>query len=273
VPAGVVGWPAAEPASGEAAFAVSDHYFRDFRGRPEAGTAWPADLFDRGLLFRPNPRDLEASLRGRFGPRPPRSLLDALGNDAWREALGLSLAEQAPQVEAVFLLLPGLREVSRESFGGFSRVQFEGDQGRAARAAAERVAAYYAQLDAFLAEVWSREKGPRLLAVVSAYGASPQGGWPRLWKDMAPNAGLGGELESAPDGALLLYGDGIRPGTLITRARLEDLAPTLLYGLGFPVARDLDGQVLTSVFDKPFLARNPLTLFPSYEGLAPAPRK
>jgi hypothetical protein len=260
VPAGVVGWPAAEPASGEAVFALSDHYFRDLRGRPEAGSAWPADLFDRGLLFRPNPRELEAALRarGRFGPRPSRALLDALGNDAWRETLGLSLAEQATQVEAVFLLLPGLREVSRESFGGFSRVQFEGDQGRAARAAAERVTAYYVQLDAFLADVWSREKGPHLLAVVSAYGVSPQGGWPRLWED-------------APDGALLLYGDGIRPGALVTGARLEDVAPTLLYALGFPVARDLDGQVLTAVFDKPFLARNPLTFFPSYEGLARAP--
>ena len=47
-----------------------------------------------------------------------------------------------------------------------------------------------------------------------------------------------------------------------------DLAPTLLYGLGFPVARDLDGQVLTAAFDKGFLARHPLTFFPSYEGLA-----
>ncbi|MEA2599688.1 MAG: hypothetical protein QOF89_680 [Acidobacteriota bacterium] len=271
VPAGVVGWPAAEPASGEAAFALSDHYFRDLRGGPEAGSAWPADLFDRGLLFRPNARELEASLRGRFGPRPPRELFDALGNDAWREALGRSLAEQAAQVEAVFLLLPGLREVSRESFGGFYRVSFEGDQGSAARAAAERVTAYYVQLDAFLADVWSREKGPHLLAVVSAYGASPQRGWRRLWKDMAPGAGLGGELTDAPDGVLLLYGDGIRPGALVTGASLEDVAPTLLYGLGFPVARDLDGQVLTSAFDKPFLARNPLTFFPSYEGLARAP--
>ena len=66
---------------------------------------------------------------------------------------------------------------------------------------------------------------------------------------------------------LLLYGDGIRQGALITGARLEDVAPTLLYGLGFPVARDLDGQVLTSAFDKTFLARNPLTFLESYEGL------
>jgi hypothetical protein len=85
---------------------------------------------------------------------------------------------------------------------------------------------------------------------------------------MAPGTALGGEFLEAPDGTLLLYGEGVRPGELLTGARIVDLAPTLLYGLGFPVARDLDGQVLTAAFDKGFLARNPVTFFPSYEGLA-----
>ncbi len=182
----------------------------------------------------------------------------------------MSLADQSPQVAAVFLVLPGLRDVSRQYFGGFSRVQFEGSKGSAARAAADRVATYYAQLDAYLAEVWAHGEGPRLLAVVSAYGASPVGGWPRLWQGVAPEAALGGSFGDAPDGVLLLYGEGVRPGALVTGAQLEDLAPTLLYGLGFPVARDFDGQVLTSAFDKRFLARHPLTFFPSYEGLARA---
>jgi hypothetical protein len=38
------------------------------------------------------------------------------------------------------------------------------------------------------------------------------------------------------------------------------------------VAQDLDGQVLRAAFDKGFLARNPLTILPSYEGLAKARR-
>ncbi len=267
VPAGVVGWPAAEPASGEPVFALADRFFQP---EPERGSAWPADLAGGGLLFRPNPRELEASLAGRFGPRPPRIVLESLAGDTWRKALTLSLAGQSPQVQAVFLVLPGLREVSRASFGGFSRVQFDGSKGSAARAAADRVAAYYTQLDSFLAEVWAagEKPGPRLLAVVSAYGANPRGGWPRLWQEVAPEAALGGSFADAPDGVLMLYGDGILPGALVTGAQLEDLVPTLLYGLGFPVARDLDGQVLTSVFEKRFLARHPLTFFPSYEGLA-----
>jgi hypothetical protein len=214
-------------------------------------------------------------LHGRFGRQASRWLIEALAGDLWRRSVVLSLAGQNPQAEAAFLLLPGLREVSRRSFGGFSAVQFEGEPGAtdSARAAAERLAAYYEQLDTWLADLWSRGEGPRLLAVVSAYGVDPQGGWRRLWGRMAPGKALGGEFLDAPDGAILLYGAGIRPGALVTGARLVDIAPTLLYGLGFPVARDLDGRVLTAAFDKEFLAENPVTFFPSYEGLARAAAK
>jgi hypothetical protein len=270
VPAGVVGWPAAGAGAGEAAFALSDRFFVR---QPEPGSAWPPELAERGEAFRPRREDLDPAIRDRFGPRVPGALVDSLTEDLWRQAATLSLADQNPQAEAVFLLLPGMREVSRRWFGGFNAVQFEGEPAAGeARAAAERVAAYYARLDDLLAEIWSRGTGPRLLAVVSAYGVNPQGGWRRVWGQMAPGAALGGEFQGGPDGVLLLYGEGIRPGALLTGARLVDVAPTLIYGLGFPVSRDLDGQVLTAAFDKRFLARNPVSFFPSYEGLARAGR-
>jgi len=268
VPAGMVGWPDAALRPGEGSFALTDRFFGQGAGPNDA---LPADLADQARLFRPDPREIDPARRGRFGENPPKWLRGALAGDLWRQSLALSLADQNPRTEAVFLLIPGLREVSRRAFGGFSAVQFEGEHGGgAARAAAERLGAYYAEIDDLLAGVWAREEGPRLLAVVSAYGVDPQGGWRRIWGQMAPGTALGGEFLEAPDGALLLYGEGIRPGALLTGARLVDLAPTLLYGLGFPVARDLDGKVLTDAFDKGFLARNPVTFFPSYEGLARA---
>jgi hypothetical protein len=266
VPAGVVGWPAAGAQGGEATFALSDHFFLR---QPVPESAWPPEIAARGESFRPRREDLDPAIRARFGPRVPGALVDSLTEDLWRQAVTLSLADQNPGVESVFLLLPGMREVSRRWFGGFNAVQFEGGPGTGeARAAAERLAAYYARLDELLAETWSRETGPRLLAVVSAYGVEPQGGWRRVWGQMSPSAALGGEFQGGPDGALLLYGEGIRPGALLTGARLVDVAPTLIYGLGFPVSRDLDGQVLTAAFDKSFLAGNPVSFFPSYEGLA-----
>jgi hypothetical protein len=266
--------PAAAPASREAAFALADRFFNS--REPGRASAWPEELAERARLFRPRRQELApAALRDRFGPHASRWLVEALAGDLWRRSVVLSLAGRDPQTEAVFLLLPGLREVSRRSFGGFTAVQFEGEPAStdSARAAAERLAAYYEQLDAWLADLWSRGEGPRLLAVVSAYGVDPQGGWWRLWGRMAPDQALGGEFLDAPDGAVLLYGAGIRPGALLTGARLADVAPTLLYGLGFPVARDLDGRVLTAAFDKGFLAENPVTFFPSYEGLARAAAK
>ncbi len=248
VPAGVVGWPATQPEAKEAAFAIAG-------GNPAIA---PLRATDPALLSR-------------FGPRVPGSLAEALAGDLRRQSVTLELAGRNPQVEAIFLLLPGLREVSRRWFGGFNAVQFEGQpKGEAARAAAERVVAYYEWLDDQLAAVWRREKGARLLAVVSPYGVDPQGGWRRVWGQMAPGAALGGDFLGAPDGVLLLYGEGIRAGALLTGARVVDVAPTLLYGLGFPVSRELDGQVLTAAFEKSFLARNPVAFFPSYEGLARA---
>ena len=73
------------------------------------------------------------------------------------------------------------------------------------------------------------------------------------------------------NGVLLLYGEGIQPGALLTGARLMDVVPTLMYGMGFPVAHDLDGRVLTTAFDKRFLARHPIDFMPTYEGLMERP--
>jgi hypothetical protein len=76
-----------------------------------------------------------------------------------------------------------------------------------------------------------------------------------------------GVFHGAPDGMLLVAGDGVRAGTLVTGAELVDLAPTILYAVGAPVPRDLDGRVLTEVFTPEFLERQALTFVPSYEGV------
>lgn len=241
---------------------------------------YPADFLAPGAELRLLPAGVSFRRWGTFGmaPLPGRHPRKALA--LWEILPGLGVPsgvvgwpETAPrrgEAPAMFLLLPELREVSRRTFGGFNAVQFEGEQENpAARATAEQLAREYVRIDKLLAEIWARDEGrPRLLAVVSAYGVHPQGGWRRLWGQVKPAAALGGEFLDAPDGVLLLYGEGIRPGALLTEARIVDVAPTLLYGLGFPVARDMDGKVLTTAFDKGFLARNPVTFFPSYEGLA-----
>ncbi len=222
-------------------------------GMSAGSVGWPASWLPS--------RETEFTLPEQFfsgKPRPP-----GLSADVWRQSLALSLFDQHPGTGALFVVLPGLREVSRQTFGGFHAVQFEGEQSPAAREAAERLAGYYALLDSFLSELWQRVDGPKVLAVVSAYGTES-----RQDPLRRERTAIEGSFGGGPDGVLLLYGEGIQPGALLTGARLVDVAPTLLYALGFPVAQDLDGQVIRAAFDKRFLAQHPLTILPSYEGLA-----
>lgn len=265
IPSGVLAWPASAPVRPGPVFGLSDRFFVEPRA---PGSARPEDLAARAELFRVRPEEVAPPQRARFGPDPRPSLVEALAGDLWRQSISFFLLEQHPEVEATFVTLPGLREVSRRDFGGFAAVQFEGAQDEASRQAAERLAGYYAELDEYLAEVWSRLPEPKILAVVSAHGVEARRR--RLAEAFGPRD-PGGDFNGAPDGVLLLHGSagaGIRPRALLTGARAVDLVPTLMYALGYPVARDLDGQVLTAAFDEGFLARHPLTFLPTYEGLA-----
>jgi hypothetical protein len=90
-----------------------------------------------------------------------------------------------------------------------------------------------------------------------------------MWSTLSGRGALGGSWSGAPEGLVLLLGEGVDSGTFLNRASLPDVAPTLLYALGFPVARDFDGSVLPDAFADSFLARNPVAFVPSYETPAP----
>jgi hypothetical protein len=70
---------------------------------------------------------------------------------------------------------------------------------------------------------------------------------------------------------LLAFGDGVRPGAAISGASVLDITPTVLYLMGLPVARDMEGRVLTEMLDEEFTRSHPITYIPSYESLAVTP--
>lgn len=290
VPCGVVGWPASAPVSGETRFTVSDRFFTatgegdegeggggegggDRRGGgDEPGdrlrTADPPEVAERARLFRIAGDEVDPRLAARLGEDVPAAVLEALARDLWRESLTAFLLDQHRDLGAAFVQLGGLAEVSGLYFGGYTAARLEGVQDPAYLEAARRLEAYYAHLDQFLATLWERTPPPRLLAVVSAYGVEPPGALRRAWSELGREPLLAGSFHGEPDGVLILHGDGVQAGALLTGARLVDLTPTLLYGIGAPVARDLDGRVLTAAFDRNYLARRPLSFLPSYETLS-----
>jgi hypothetical protein len=102
-----------------------------------------------------------------------------------------------------------------------------------------------------------------LLLVVSAFGMEPLSPGKRVLEQFVGNPRISGTHERAPDGFLLAYGSAVVPGHP-DRASLVDLTPTVLYYLGLPVARDMDGYARTDLFQPVFTASRPITFIPTY---------
>lgn len=108
--------------------------------------------------------------------------------------------------------------------------------------------------------------GPETTVIIlSDHGFQNGNMRPRLFKDPQTGrkhgAGLNPIAWHRPFGVLAARGPGIRKGEEVNSASLLDICPTILTLLGLPVARDMDGAVLTQIFDRP----PPVRTIPSYE--------
>lgn len=72
-------------------------------------------------------------------------------------------------------------------------------------------------------------------------------------------------LDHEPLGVFIAAGPHLRRGATVTGASVLDVTPTVLRYLGFPVAKDMDGKVLESVFEPAFVANHPLRYVNTYE--------
>ncbi|MDA8015896.1 MAG: alkaline phosphatase family protein [Thermoanaerobaculia bacterium] len=262
-----IGWPATEPPStSDAGFILTDAFFKNTAVGRTADTSSPASqqLEQRARLFATRPADLDPTVVARFGPRPDPTVLRYLSQDIWRRDLTFYLLEQE-EVDVLFVHLPGLGVVSQQHYGGFEAVHFRGSTKPKSEDSARWVSAYYTDLDAFLARLWDSMEDQRQLVLVSSHGVRGPEGLNDLVRVVSRKPARHGSWNDGPDGLLVLRGSGFRAGAALGQVHLVDLAPTLLYGQGLPVARDLDGVVLTQAFDPSFLARQPLSFVPSYE--------
>jgi hypothetical protein len=68
----------------------------------------------------------------------------------------------------------------------------------------------------------------------------------------------------AAPGVLIMVGKPFRKGVAIEGASILDIAPTVLYLLGLPVPRDMEGTILRPAFDPAWLDANPIRTIPTY---------
>jgi arylsulfatase A-like enzyme len=60
------------------------------------------------------------------------------------------------------------------------------------------------------------------------------------------------------EGVLIISGGPVRHGATPVNARIIDIAPTVLHLMGVPIPSDMDGRVLSEVFDEDFVESNPI---------------
>jgi hypothetical protein len=125
--------------------------------------------------------------------------------------------------------------------------------------------AHYGIIDAAIGQAIDSLGAGDLLLVVSGYSMEPLTLWQRLLERVAGDPDLSGTHENAPDGFLMAFGTPVARGRRTDRASLVDIVPTVLYFLGLPVGRDMDGYARTELFQSSFIEDRPITFIPTYD--------
>lgn len=115
---------------------------------------------------------------------------------------------------------------------------------------------YYAQLDEYLGQLLRHVDMDRTtVLLISDHGMEPVIGAPEYQRAAHDNH---------TPGILVMAGRHVRAGVTLERAHILDLLPTVLYLLGMPLSRELEGRVLAEALDPALSQHRPARWVPCY---------
>ena len=254
-----------------------------FKNRQDAGTVHPAQLFDSLNALRVSwPDDAQPEMLRLGIPlwkeadatvpiTATRPILDAYGfyvaQDLTVDRASDWLWDNRPtQAFSTYFRLVDVTShladhyLDRTLYGAAVRQEQAGAFGKVEEARLDREFArvllpLYEQMDRTIAKYLARMDGKTLLIVCSDHGF-------RFFQGAYSHANPGQE---PPAGVVFVAGPGVVKGQRLSAASIYDIAPTVLYALGQPVASDMDGTVLRGVFEKRYLKQFPVRTIASYE--------
>jgi hypothetical protein len=124
---------------------------------------------------------------------------------------------------------------------------------------------YYAYIDEQIGRAIDRLGPADLLLVVSGFGMDRESLSKQLLARALGEAERSGSHDRAPDGFLIAFGSNVAPNPSLPRGAIVDLAPTVLYYLGVPVGRDMDGFARVDLFLRSFSIEHPVTYTATHE--------
>src|SRR5262249_7824397 len=241
ISAGVARWPLTYPAEPMDGFLITDRFHQIVGSMFE---------FDGRAAF---PSDVVPLVRDAFA-----------GNDSsrgWDEAYTRALHAAA---EAHRVRVSAVRYEAIDTAAHYALR--DGDTGAfAAGPAFDALDRAYADVDREIGVALERLAAGDLLLVVSGFGMRPVTPMKRAAARILRDPDVTGTHEDAPDGFLLAYGTTIAPGRK-PRGSIVDVTPTVLYFLGVPIGRDMDGYTRADLFLPSFTAQRPIASIPSHGG-------
>ncbi len=124
------------------------------------------------------------------------------------------------------------------------------------------VRAYTQQLDRMLAEI-ARRNPQHLLVITSPAGVVAPKMPANVWEFLTGKVRR--DTTGADDGFLILAGPSAAHREHAAPASVIDVVPTMLFGAGLPIGRDMDGRILTEAFTEEMLRRSTLSAIQTYE--------
>jgi hypothetical protein len=265
---GVVGWPLTQPAPVVRGYVVGDMYHR---------TALTASGIDNPSGIYPPDLQLDA-----------QSILESVAGEASVSASGGGLGGLDPKQDtpartdriyegiAAAMSLARPAQVTLTRYQGldpighyFLRYAQPADFGDVTDEERSRLGSvlerHYNLIDDAIGRAIAAMGPDDLLLVVSGYGMEPLGLGKRMIERLIGDRDLSGTHETAPDGFLLAYGASVLRGRPQARASVVDVTPTILYFLGLPLGRDMDGYAKTDLFQRSFTDERPITFIPTYD--------
>jgi Type I phosphodiesterase / nucleotide pyrophosphatase len=272
---GVIDWPLTYPAHPVHGYLISDELLRRDGSSvlatlgDEPPLAWPADVLEeaRAAQLRAAPDAASVALAARRAagtpPRDGATAANPLAIDAASAQLALDLGDSRP-VQFAAVRYPGIDAVGHY-YLRYATPRAFGDVSDEERLKFGRVLEqYYTYVDGLVGRAMNALGPDDLLLVVSGFGMEPLSLGKRVLERLTGDPDVGGSHERAPDGFVAAYGRRVATGNF-PRASVVDIAPTVLYFLGLPIARDLDGFARTDIFDPGFTADRPITFIPYYD--------
>jgi predicted AlkP superfamily phosphohydrolase/phosphomutase len=267
---GVVAWPLTQPAPAVRGYVVSDAYHRVALNRAAndvAATMYPSELqADASGAAESVITDGATTATGASGDPAavdPRQEAPAR-TDRLYDRVARALAQAHPTHVTI------TRYHSLHAIGHyFLRYAMPSEFGDVSDSERQRLGAVldhqYAVIDESIGRAMAALGPEDLLLVISGYGMEPLGPGQRLVERLIGDPDISGTHEAAPDGFLLAYGSAVASGRQQQRASVVDIVPTILYFLGLPIGRDMDGYARADLFQAGFTQDHPISFIPSYD--------